>query len=526
MSQSTEKEPRDSEGNTTLDTSPKQSVSVDHVPHAQDHPGEEKSEMENENKPDASPERSEFDVFWTEPAAEDPENPMSWSSKRKWTIMSMVSFVTFLTPLASSMFAPGVPHVLKEFESSSQTLAAFVVSVYILGFAFGPLVIAPMSEYSGRVVVYNICNVLFVVFNIISAVSKNMAMLVVFRFLAGFAGVAPITCGGGTIADIMPTEKRGVAMALFSLGPLFGPIIGPVVGGYLVEATSWRWVFWVLSIASGVITIVFYFVVKETYAPVLLERKAAQLRKSTGNNAYQSRLSSGMPPKQLFFQSVVRPSKMLLFSPIITMMCIYIAVLYGLLYILFTTFTFVFEGQYHFSTGAAGLSFLGSGVGMLLGLSYIASLSDRAIKKKISQNQIPKPEDRLGLHMVLPGSLSIPIGLFIYGWTTEKLVHWIVPEIGCAMLGFGMIVIMMCIQTYLVDAYTIHAASATAASTVLRSLVGALLPLCGLKLYDAIGLGWGNSLLAFIALALAPIPGLFHVFGERVRTSPRFTVKF
>jgi MFS family permease len=104
--------------------------------------------------------------------------------------------------------------------------------VYVLGFAF----------------VYNTCNLLFCIFTILNAISKNMAMLIVFRFFAGVAGVGAITIGGGTIADLMPPERRGAALALWSLGPLFGPMIGPVAGGYLVEAKGWRWVFWVLAI--------------------------------------------------------------------------------------------------------------------------------------------------------------------------------------------------------------------------------------------------------------------------------------
>ncbi|KAJ6013590.1 hypothetical protein N7540_008181 [Penicillium herquei] len=443
------------------------------------------------------------EVFWDEPIERDPSNPMNWSSGRKWTIVATVSWVTFLTPLASSMFAPGVTQVMEDFHSSSVLLATFVVS------------------YSGRVVVYNTCNMLFFVFNIASGVAPNMASLVVFRFLDGVAGVAPTTIGSGTIADIVPTESRGRAMALWSLGPLFGPIIGPVVGGYLVQGRNWRWVFWVLSIVGGFSTIAFFFIVPETHAPTLLERKAARLRKETGNMGYNSRLDDGILAKQRFLQSFLRPSKMLLFSPIVASMCIYIAVLYGLLYILFTTFTEVFEGQYGFSAGTSGLSFLGSGVGMLFGLLYAAILSDRMIRLRIQRNEEPQPEDRLPWYLTIPGSLSVPAGLFIYGWSTDKHVHWIVPEIGNAVTGFGMIVTLMGIQTYLVDAFTRHAASAIAACTVLRSLAGGLLPLCGLKLYDKLGLGWGNTLLAFIALGVSPIPFLFNMFGAQLRARSR-----
>lgn len=147
------------------------------------------------------------------------------------------------------MFAPGVPDVMKDFNSSSNVLAAFVVSVFVLGFAFGPLVFAPASELYGRSIVYHVCNLLFLVFTIISAVSVNMGMLIAFRFLAGFAGVGAVTIGSGTISDLVLPERRGLAMAMWSLGPLFGPIIGPIGGGFLIEAAGWRWSFWVLAIA-------------------------------------------------------------------------------------------------------------------------------------------------------------------------------------------------------------------------------------------------------------------------------------
>lgn len=147
------------------------------------------------------------------------------------------------------MFAPGVPQVMTSFHVTSVSLATFVVSVYVLGFAFGPLFLAPMSEMYGRRPVYNISNVFFVIFTVCCAVSTSIGMLIVFRFLAGLAGVAVITCGSGTISDMLPPEQRGSAMAIWSLGPLLGPVVGPIAGGFLTQAKSWRWVFYVLAIA-------------------------------------------------------------------------------------------------------------------------------------------------------------------------------------------------------------------------------------------------------------------------------------
>jgi multidrug resistance protein len=300
-------------------------------------------------------------VDWDGP--DDPANPQNWAASRKWGIIAALGAVTLITPLASSFFAPGVPQVLRTFNETSNTIATFVVSVYILGFAIGPLIIAPMSELYGRHHLYNICNLLFVVFNVACALSKSMGMLIAFRFFAGCAGSAPLTLGGGTVADLFPQQQRAGAMAIWSLGPLLGPVIGPVCGGFLVEHMSWRWVFWIMAIFGGAFGILLLLVGRETYAPMLLERKAAKLRKETGNLQLRSVLTKQIPPREVFTRAIARPMKMLFLSPIVGLMSLYIAINYGILYLFFTTITFVFEGTYGFSSGAVGLSYIGVGIG-------------------------------------------------------------------------------------------------------------------------------------------------------------------
>ncbi|KAF2790704.1 MFS general substrate transporter [Melanomma pulvis-pyrius CBS 109.77] len=461
-------------------------------------------------------------VDWDGP--DDPENPMNWPVKKKWRLIFILALVTLVTPLASSFFAPGVPQVMKSFGATSNIIAALVVSIYILGFAIGPLIIAPMSELVGRYHIYNICNLLFVIFTIACAVSSNMNMLIAFRFLAGCVGSSPVTIGGGTIADIFPRDQRAGAMAIWAMGPLLGPVVGPVCGGFLVQAKGWRWVFWILAIFSAFFAMLLLTLTNETYAPAILERKAARLRKSTGNPNLRSRLKSPIPPKELFIMSIVRPMKMLIFSPIVFLMSLYVAINYGILYLLFTTITFVFEDQYHFSSGAVGLAFIGTGVGMLSGMAALGIMSDKIIKKQEAKGNV-KPEHRLPLLLTLPGGIALPLGIFLYGWTADKHVHWIAPIIGTAFIGLGNLTGMMTIQTYLVDAFTVHAASAIAANTVLRSMFGAFIPLAGLSLYDKLGLGWGNSLLGFVGLVIIPVPIFFRYYGERIRTDKRFQVR-
>jgi MFS family permease len=126
------------------------------------------------------------------------------------------------------MISPATAEVMRAFNTTNGTIGAFVTSVYLLGYAFGPLVIAPLSELYGRMIVYNVCNVLFLIFTIACAAAPNLGGLIAFRLLAGTASSCPVTLGAGSIADIVPHERRGAAMALWIMGPLIGPTVGPL----------------------------------------------------------------------------------------------------------------------------------------------------------------------------------------------------------------------------------------------------------------------------------------------------------
>lgn len=338
-------------------------------------------------------------------------------------------------------------------------------------------------------------------------------------------------------------------MSAFTLGPIVGPVskfnskplfnlasniptVGPVAGGYLTEAKGWRWVFWVLAMLAGLCTILCFLFMRETYTLVILGRKTERLRKETGNLDLRSKLDVGLSPKDFFVRSIIRPAKMLIFSPIVLWTAIYVGVVYGYMYLLFTTFTLVFERSYGFSSGSVGLSFMGIGIGSLTGLIIFAWGSDRMLKRRTEQADAitaaagqqsagMKPEYRLP--MIIPSLVLIPGGFFMYGWTAQYHVHWIVPIIATSFIGIGNIAVFMTIMTYVVDCFTIYAASALAANAVIRSVMGAVLPLAGQKMYLKLGLGWGNSLLAFVALGLLPVPITLLMWGERIRK--RFEIK-
>ncbi|KAL4792333.1 major facilitator superfamily domain-containing protein [Aspergillus venezuelensis] len=459
-------------------------------------------------------------VDWDGP--NDPANPMNWPTSKKASQLFLMAANTFITPLASSMFAPGIEGVMRDFHSTDSMLASFVVSVFVLGYVVGPFVIAPVSELYGRVPCYHACNLFFLIFTIACAVSQDMPQIIVFRLFAGVAGVCPITIGSGTIADMIVQEKRAGIMAVWALGPILGPIVGPVAGGFLAEAEGWRWVFWVIAITTGVISIGALITYRESYAPVLLARKAKRLAKESGNPSLRSIHDTGRTPKQVFVDAFTRPIKFLFLSPIVFLFSLFAAVSYGYLYLMFTTITGIFENQYGFSPSLAGLAYLGFGVGSLIGLVISGVAGNKIAMSHTAQGKF-RPESRLP-PMVF-GAWFIPVGLFWYGWSAQAQTHWIVPIIGTGVFAVGLMTVFMAANTYLVDSYLLHAASVTAANTALRSLAGAVLPLAGPAMYDALGLGWGNSLLAFIALAMCACPVLFWKFGERIRTHPRFQIR-
>jgi MFS family permease len=229
----------------------------------------------------------------------------------------------------------------------------------------------------------------------------------------------------------------------------------------------------------------------------------------------RSKLDRGISNTEILKRAIIRPTKMTLLSPINILLSVASAVIYGILYLLLTTFPLIFETAYGFSIGISGLTYIGLGVGNILGLLVFSLTSDRYVAQRVAKGQL-KPEDRLPL-LLLSGPV-ITIGLFWYGWSAEANLHWIMPIIGSGLMGVGNMFFFMPVTGYLVDAFTIYAASALAANTVLRSIGGALLPLAGPSMYAALGFGWGNSLLGFLALAFTPGLALIWRYGEYIRT--------
>ncbi|KAI8219272.1 Pyrrolocin cluster transcription factor [Colletotrichum sp. SAR 10_86] len=446
-------------------------------------------------------------VDWEGP--EDPQNPLNWSARLRYGHVVIVSLLSLVVNLAATMIAPGMEYVVRDIHITSQTIGTLSVTIYLLGFALGPLIISSASEMHGRLIVYHICNVLFIAFIVGAALSKTVPQFLIFRVLSGIAGSAPMTIGGGTIADVIPSEHRGPAGALFALGPLMGPEascrLARVGAGHF---GSWP---------SCVISLVALAFLRETHPNILLSRKADRLRRETGNQELRSKLDRRLTSSQILIGAFVRTGKLLLFSPIVLIMSLYVGLVFGLLYLLFTTITPIFQGVYGFKAELVGLAYLGIGIGELTSLVIFGTLSDRVSAWRTKSEGRSVPEHRLILMIWFAPVMTI--GFFIYGWTAHYQVHWIAPIIGTFFIGFGAFFVILPAQIYLVDVFGSEAAaSALGANILLRCLFGAFLPLAGTKMYETLNYGWGNTLLGFLSLAFVPAPMFFYKYGVTIPT--------
>ncbi|VVT58596.1 uncharacterized protein SAPINGB_P006288 [Magnusiomyces paraingens] len=449
---------------------------------------------------------------------DDPENPRNWPKKKKWVTTIIVAVYTFISPLASSIIAPAVTNMSENLHVTKDIEKSLTVSIFVLAWAICPLFVAPLSEVFGRRVVLNIAIVLMTIFNMACALSQNIAQLLVFRFLAGCAGAPPLSIGAGTMADLFNDRERNTALALYAVGPTVGPVVAPIISGFIAENTTWRWVLWVLTIFNGVIAVLGCIFYRETYAPVLLQWKAARLRKETGNEHLHTVFEITKEPflKQLY-TAVTRPLRLLMMHPVVQGLGLYMAFVYGFMYLMLVTFPALWTEKYGFSLGIAGLMYLSLGIGFCLGLWFWAWIIQWAYLKLTERNGgVAKPEYRIPMAPL--SGVCLGIGLLWYGWSAQAQIMWLMPCIGTGIFAFGIVAVFQCIQNYLIDMNPRFSASSMASAQVFRSFLGFGFPLFGKAMYDKLGYGWANTISGLLCFVLGiPFPIFVYIYGERLR---------
>jgi len=467
---------------------------------------------------------TEADPYLVQWIPNDPRNPMLFGDAAKWFFTMVVAIATLAVALVSSAYTGGIAEIMQEFRIG-QEVATLGVSLFVLGFAIGPLLWAPLSEVFGRQLLLFGTYAALTAFNAGCAGAQNSWTLIILRFFAGAFGSSPLTNAGGVIADMFPAAQRGLAMALFAAAPFLGPVLGPVIGGFLGMNCGWRWVMGFLAAFSGALWIIATLLVPETYAPVILRIRASKLSKLTGK-CYVSKIDHdrGRPTLGESLKiALSRPWILLFKEPIVLLLSIYMAIIYGTLYMLFAAFPIVYQQDRGWNQGVGGLSFLGIMVGMFLAILYTIPDNKRYIRVQEKEDGLAPPEARLPPALV--GSIALPIGLFWFAWTNYPSIHWMASIAAGVPFGFGMVLVFLSIMNYLIDAYTIFAASVLAANSILRSCFGAAFPLFTTYMYGDLGIHWASSIPAFLALACVPFPFLFYRYGPAIRARCKFAAE-
>lgn len=445
----------------------------------------------------------------------DGEDPRRWPKSKKMVNIVVIAAMSILSPLASSMFTPGIEQIAKDLQTTTETVIGCTTG-FVVMLGVGPLFLAPLSETFGRRRLYMVCFTVFALLQIPSALAPNIATLIAVRTLAGFFGSVGIANGGGTISDMFEPKERAGIFGWYLLGPLLGPTLGPLFGGIIVQRVGWRWIFWVLTIVCCLNTLAGFLFLKESYGPVLLSwRKQKKEREEGASNKYTFEGEDLRPLTQKVTYSLVRPLRILV-QPIVLTMSTYQALLFGTTYSIYTNMQPIYNGEYGFNTEQVGLLYLGPGIGFLTAVWFLVPRIDTVYNKIAARNDgKARPEYRLPLANI--GAVFVPASLFGFAWLVELHTPWPASIATTFFYGIGQVMILNCTTNYYIDSFEKYAASAIAAGAVFRSLIGGVVPLFAPAMFAKLGYGWGISVFGFLALAIAPAPLLFFYYGQRIR---------
>ncbi|KAK9251603.1 major facilitator superfamily domain-containing protein [Lipomyces tetrasporus] len=456
-------------------------------------------------------------VGWDGPA--DPANPLNFGNFRKWAVAVICSTGALCVACSSSIYTATYDGLEQDFHVKEIT-AITGLTLFVFGMGAGPMLYAPLSEFYGRRIIYILSFIFYLAFQFPVGFGKNITSVLVNRLLSGLAGSAFMSVAGGTVSDLFSKDQLGKPMMVFTAAPFLGPSLGPLFGDFITHRLEWRWVIYVMIIWTAVMLCLIVLFVPETYAPVLLRWKAQKLRKQTGNTDLHA-------PIEKIERSVIttvilsckRPFQLLFLEPMVFCLCLFTAILLGIMYLFFQAFPLVFENNHGFEKQHVGLSFMGLLTGIILGVLtepfWMSTYHKLSLRSGGS-----RPEFRLPQAMA--GAVFAPIGIFWFAFTTYRSVQYIVPIVAGVPFGFGIILVFSGVFTYLVEAYRPYSASALAANGFLRSSFAAVFPLFSVPMYNNLGYTWASALLAFLCLACTPFPFLFYKFGPYLRKRSRF----
>ncbi|KAM3084051.1 hypothetical protein ACMFMG_001841 [Clarireedia jacksonii] len=471
----------------------------------------------------------------------DPQNPRNFSLWRKWAIVSSITLIDLTVSWGASGYSPATAKLTEAFHVSSE-IGVLGLSLYVLGLAFGPMTLAPLSEYYGRTYLYIVPYGVFLLFLLGTALVQSIGGFLVLRFFSGLFASVTIANFGGTIADLWPRDQIGPAMSIFLWAAVCGSPSGYFLMSFVAQYRGWRDVFWaLLGICGGfwlILVVVLVGFKNETRHSVLLRQRAARLNKESG--AEVATVPEEMRRKtlgQLFKETLSRPFRFLATETVIIFAALYNGFLYGISFLFNSAFNLVFGKKGHgFNTIGVGLAFLGLIIGISLGpiiniwqeryyqrriraAQESTQTSEESLQGETSQDDRFKniPEARVQLSKI--AAVLLPISLFWFAWTAppQYHIHWIVPILATSLFGYSFYTLILMTYLYVEDSYMVFSASALAGVGLIRNLAGAGFPLFGSQMFENEGYNWAGSILAFLAMVLVPIPFVLERWGPRIR---------
>ncbi|PSK44020.1 hypothetical protein B9Z65_1737 [Elsinoe australis] len=453
---------------------------------------------------------------------DDPENPKNWSLWYKIFVTGQLGMLALAASMGSSIISPAT-NTIAEVAGVGEVTAVLALSLYVLGFAFGPLLWAPISEVWGRRISLLPPMYVLGIFSIGTAVSSTPAAIFITRFFGGVFASAPVSNVSAALGDIYSQAARGTAVTFYALMVVGGPTLGPVIGSAILvnPHMGWRWTEYIEAIWAFTVAIFSTIFLPELYGPVLLKRKAQKLRKETGNSElYHPHERIKLDFKSIVTKQLSRPLLMLFTEPAVTCIALYASFVYGLLYLTLEVYPIVYSEGRHWSPVVSSLPFISLFIGVNMAVAINLGNQPRYIRILKANGGKAVPEARLPPLAI--GAFLFAIGLFWFGWTAGPTTPW--PASVCAgiFIGAGFNAIFQQCINFLIDTYTIYAASAVSANTFLRSILAAALPLVARPMFHNLGVGPAMSILGGIATLAIPVPFLFMRYGKALRKKSKF----
>ncbi|PYH38129.1 MFS transporter [Aspergillus neoniger CBS 115656] len=453
----------------------------------------------------------------------DPLNPANLSTSRKLFMTLLVSLIAVAVTVASAIDACGVREYSAYFQVS-EVVGSLATALFLIGFAFGSLLSGPFSETFGRNAIYSTTMLLFLIFVMASGLAPNLHGHLIFRFFAGLFASTPLTCAGGTVADLWNPLEKIYAFPVYALPAFVGPMIGQIIGSYIPVILGWRWLEWVTLIMGGVVLALVLLFQPETYGSLILYWKASILRKETGDERYRAPMEINQKSLgQRLKTSVYRPFAMFYSELIIILMSLYLTIIYIVLFTFLEGYTYIFGDAYGLSEGLTKLCWAGMLVGIFPVIDVVPVVYSWTAKAYARDKPTIAPEMRLWYTM-LGDAVAVPISLFWMGWTSNPNISIWSPLVASVVFGYGITTIFIVAYMYLIDSYDAYSASALGFLVFTRYVVAGGVTVAGGPIYEALGVQYTLTILGSISAVMALVPYLLYFYGPIIRRKSKYAV--